>query len=101
MLFDMMELGNQYRFLQIKNSFEKLSVYSTKEEIVNTLVEVMLNKILEKSNEKQLYLMFLYETLYEEEFGEKYNCFEKQSMEFLKSALVEYPGRSEDKIKKP
>lgn len=93
MMFDMMELGNQYRFMQIKSSFEKLVVGSTKEQIVSSLVEVTLNKILEESNEKQLYLMFLYETLYEEEFREKYNCFEKQSMEFLKCALTEKTGR--------
>ncbi len=94
-LLDIMKFG-KYEFFEKNIELEK---NLSKEEICDVLTRGILEKILDESPEKKLYLMFAYEILYDPDFEKIYLKLEKESFDVIDETLHGKLSGDAEKIK--
>lgn len=77
-IFDIMRYGNKRYFDEVK-----LVGNGTKEETCALLSETAVNRILQKTDERKLYLMFSYEILYDHDFEKLFLELQAESLDLL------------------
>jgi AcrR family transcriptional regulator len=78
-LIDIMRYGN-YRFIE-QNI--KLKENASREEVCMALTNIMLDKVLNEAPERELYLMFAYEIIYDKDFEKVFLELEKETLDIF------------------
>jgi AcrR family transcriptional regulator len=88
-IFDIMRYGNKRYFDEIE-----LTGNGSKEEICALLSETAINRIVQKTDERKLYLMFSYEILYDHDFEKLFLELQAESLNLLNRQIRTMSGFS-------